>query len=149
MDNRTLEEKKKIIYEFICDARYVPMKQKELAIVLQVSRERRQELTQALDELLAEGKLQLSKRGRYSKAEEKTVTGIFTSHAKGFGFVSVEDQEEDIYIGEEDTKGAFLGDTVQVALKGHAVGGKSREGVIVEVLEIGRASCRERVSLEV
>ncbi len=137
MDNRTLEEKKKIIYEFICDARYVPMKQKELAIVLQVSRERRQELTQALDELLAEGKLQLSKRGRYSKAEEKTVTGIFTSHAKGFGFVSVEDQEEDIYIGEEDTKGAFLGDTVQVALKGHAVGGKSREGVVVEVLAHG------------
>lgn len=137
MDNRTLEEKKKIIYEFICDARYVPMKQKELAIVLQVSRERHQELTQALDELLAEGKLQLSKRGRYSKAEEKTVTGIFTSHAKGFGFVSVEDQEEDIYIGEEDTKGAFLGDTVQVALKGHAVGGKSREGVIVEVLAHG------------
>ncbi len=137
MDNRTLEEKKKIIYEFICDARYVPMKQKELAIVLQVSRERRQELTQALDELLAEGKLQISKRGRYSKAEEKTVTGIFTSHAKGFGFVSVEDQEEDIYIGEEDTKGAFLGDTVQVALKGHAVGGKSREGVVVEVLAHG------------
>lgn len=137
MDNRTLEEKKKIIYEFICDARYVPMKQKELAIVLQVSRERRQELAQALDELVAEGKLQISKRGRYSKAEEKTVTGIFTSHAKGFGFVSVEDQEEDIYIGEEDTKGAFLGDTVQVALKGHAVGGKSREGVVVEVLAHG------------
>lgn len=137
MDNRILEEKKKIIYEFICDARYVPMKQKELAIVLQVSRERRQELAQALDELVAEGKLQISKRGRYSKAEEKTVTGIFTSHAKGFGFVSVEDQEEDIYIGEEDTKGAFLGDTVQVALKGHAVGGKSREGVVVEVLAHG------------
>lgn len=137
MDNRILEEKKKIIYEFICDARYVPMKQKELAIVLQVSRERHQELAQALDELVAEGKLQISKRGRYSKAEEKTVTGIFTSHAKGFGFVSVEDQEEDIYIGEEDTKGAFLGDTVQVALKGHAVGGKSREGVVVEVLAHG------------
>lgn len=137
MDNRTLEEKKKIIYEFICDTRYVPMKQKELAIVLQVSRERRQELTQALNELLAEGKLELSKRGRYSKAEEKTVVGVFTSHGKGFGFVSVEGQEEDIFIGEEDTKGAFLGDTVRVALRGHAIGGKSREGVIVEVLAHG------------
>lgn len=137
MDNRNLEEKKKIIYEFICDARYVPMKQKELAIVLQVSREQRQELTQALNELLAEGKLELSKRGRYSRAEEKTVVGVFTSHAKGFGFVSVEGQEEDIFIGEEDTKGAFLGDTVRVALKGHAIGGKSREGVIAEVLAHG------------
>lgn len=134
MDNRILEEKKRIIYEFICDARYVPMKQKELAIVLQVPRERREELTRALEELLAEGKIALSKRGRYSKAEEKTVTGIFTSHAKGFGFVSVEDQEEDIFIGEQDTHDAFLGDTVQVAIKGHSGGGRSCEGVITKIL---------------
>ncbi len=134
MDNRILEEKKRIIYEFICDARYVPMKQKELAIVLQVPRERREELTWALEELLAEGKIALSKRGRYSKAEEKTVTGIFTSHAKGFGFVSVEDQEEDIFIGEQDTHDAFLGDTVQVAIKGHSGGGRSCEGVITKIL---------------
>ena len=52
MDNRSLEEKKKIIYEFICDARYVPMKQKELAVVLQVPKERRPELNQALEELV-------------------------------------------------------------------------------------------------
>ncbi|MCI8558174.1 MAG: ribonuclease R [Lachnospiraceae bacterium] len=136
MDNRSLEEKKKIIYEFICDTRYVPMKQKELAVLLQVEKERRAELAQALEALLAEGKIQLSKRGRYSKAEAKMVTGVFTSHAKGFGFVSVEDQEEDIFIGEDDTKDAFLGDTVQVALKGKS-GGKRQEGVIVQVLSHG------------
>lgn len=133
MENKSLEEKKKIIYEFICDDRYVPMKQKELAVLLQVERERRGELAQALEELTAEGKLQLSKRGRYSRAEEKTVTGIFTSHAKGYGFVSVEGREEDIFIGENDTKGAFLGDTVQVALKGQP-GGKRQEGVVIQVL---------------
>lgn len=133
MENKSLEEKKKIIYEFICDARYVPMKQKELAVLLQVEKERRPELSAALEELLAEGKLQLSKRGRYYKAEAKTVTGIFTSHPKGFGFVSVEDREEDIYIGESDTKDAFLGDTVQVGLKGQP-DGKRQEGVILQVL---------------
>lgn len=133
MENKSLEEKKKIIYEFICDDRYVPMKQKELAVLLQVERERRGELAQALEELTAEGKLQLSKRGRYSRAEEKTVTGVFTSHAKGYGFVSVEGREEDIFIGENDTKGAFLGDTVQVALKGQP-GGKRQEGVVIQVL---------------
>ncbi len=136
MENKSLEEKKKIIYEFICDARYVPMKQKELAILLQVEKERRPELSAALEELLAEGKLQLSKRGRYYKAEAKTVTGIFTSHPKGFGFVSVEDREEDIYIGESDTKDAFLGDTVQVGLKGQP-DGKRQEGVILQVLSHG------------
>ena len=133
MESKSLEEKKKIIYEFICDDRYVPMKQKELAVLLQVERERRGELAQALEELTAEGKLQLSKRGRYSRAEERTVTGIFTSHAKGYGFVSVEGREEDIFIGENDTKGAFLGDTVQVALKGQP-GGKRQEGVVIQVL---------------
>lgn len=133
MENKSLEEKKKIIYEFICDDRYVPMKQKELAVLLQVERERRGELAQALEELTAEGKLQLSKRGRYSRAEERTVTGVFTSHAKGYGFVSVEGREEDIFIGENDTKGAFLGDTVQVALKGQP-GGKRQEGVVIQVL---------------
>lgn len=133
MESKSLEEKKKIIYEFICDDRYVPMKQKELAVLLQVERERRGELAQALEELTAEGKLQLSKRGRYSRAEEKTVTGVFTSHAKGYGFVSVEGREEDIFIGENDTKDAFLGDTVQVALKGQP-GGKRQEGVVIQVL---------------
>ncbi len=136
MENKSLEEKKKIIYEFICDARYVPMKQKELAILLQVEKERRPELSAALEELLAEGKLQLSKRGRYYKAEAKTVTGIFTSHPKGFGFVSVEAREEDIYIGESYTKYAFLGDTVQVGLKGQP-DGKRQEGVILQVLSHG------------
>ena len=50
MENKSLEEKKKIIYEFICDARYVPMKQKELAVLLQVEKERRPELSAALEE---------------------------------------------------------------------------------------------------
>jgi len=133
MEQKSLEEKKKIIYDLFCDSRYVPMKQKELAILLQVPRENRQELAEVLEELLAEGKIQLSKRGRYSKAEAKTVVGTFTSHAKGFGFVSVEGWEEDIFIGEKDTGNAFLGDTVEVALKGKS-GGKRQEGVIVKIL---------------
>jgi ribonuclease R len=133
MERKTFEERKKIIYDLICDTHYIPMKQKELAILLQIPREKRQELTDILDALLAEGRIQLSKRGRYSKAEIRTVVGTFTSHAKGFGFVSVEDWSEDIFISEQDTKDAFLGDTVKVALKGQP-GGRRREGVIVEIL---------------
>ena len=133
MEKKSLEERKKIIYDLICDSHYVPMKQKELAILLQVPREQRQELVEVLDALLADGKIQLSKRGRYSKAKTKTVVGTFTSHAKGFGFVSVEDREEDIFIGENDTGDAFLGDTVEVALKGKNTG-KRQEGVVVKVL---------------
>ena len=59
--------------------------------------------------------------------------GTFTSHAKGFGFVSVEGQEEDFFIAPEDTGDAFLGDLVEVALKGKSAG-KRQEGVVVKVL---------------
>lgn len=120
MADKTFEERKKIIYDFINDPRYVPMKQKELAIILQVEKKDREELNRVLDELLSEGKISLSKRGRYGKAEIKKVVGVYTSHAKGFGFVSVEGEEQDIFIGENDAGDAFLGDTVEVVIKGHA-----------------------------
>lgn len=132
MENKTFEERKKIIYEFISDPHYVPMKQKELAVILQVAKEDREELGRVLEALLGEGKIELSKRGRYSKAQPRKAVGTFTSHARGFGFVSVEGQEQDIFIGGNDTGDAFLGDTVEVAVKGR--GGRRPEGVITKVL---------------
>ena len=60
MADKTFEERKKIIYDFINDPRYVPMKQKELAIILQVEKKDREELNRVLDELLSEGKISLS-----------------------------------------------------------------------------------------
>ena len=135
MADKTFEERKKIIYEFISDPHYVPMKQKELAVILQVAKEDREELSRALEELLGEGKIELSKRGRYSKAQPRKAVGVFTSHAKGFGFVSVEGLEQDIFIGENDTGDAFLGDTVEVVIKGR--GGRRPEGVVTKVLGHG------------
>ena len=53
MADKTFEERKKIIYDFINDPRYVPMKQKELAIILQVEKKDREELNRVLEELLS------------------------------------------------------------------------------------------------
>ena len=96
-----------MIYEFMCDDLYVPMKIKELAIVLGVKKDQRSELEQILQELMEEGKIQLSKRGKYSKSEIKKLTGIFTAHPKGFGFVTIEGEPEDIFIPEAQTHGAM------------------------------------------
>lgn len=64
--------------------------------------------------------------------------GIFLGHPKGFGFVEVPEQE-DLYIAEEDTAGAFHMDRVRVALKEVLPGqeGKRREGQVVKILERG------------
>ena len=71
MENKTFEERKKIIDEFISDPHYVPMKQKELAVILQVAKEDREEMGRVLEALLGEGKIELFKRGRYSKAKHR------------------------------------------------------------------------------
>ena len=65
MDREALEKRKKIVYEFICDDLYVPMKAKEIAMILQVSKEQREELHAVLDALLEEGKVELTQKGIY------------------------------------------------------------------------------------
>lgn len=68
--------------------------------------------------------------------------GIFTGHRKGFGFVTVEGMEEDVFIPENDTGTALHQDRVQILLRespkdtGRS-GGRRREGVVVKVLERG------------
>ncbi len=68
--SRVKQEKKEIVYEFICSELYVPMKEKELAIMLRVERADRGALSEALQSLLAENRIVITKKGRYLKAEE-------------------------------------------------------------------------------
>ena len=64
---KSFEERKNNIEQFVLSEFYVPMKEKELAIMLQVSSGDRPEFKRALEELLSENRLQITKRGRYIK----------------------------------------------------------------------------------
>lgn len=130
------EQRKKMIYDFMCDDMYVPMKIKELAIVLGVKKDQRPQLEQILNELMTEGRIVCSKRGKFSKSEEKKITGTFQAHPKGFGFVSVEGEKEDIFIPESETNGAMHMDTVEISVS-PAVTGRRKEGKVLHVLERG------------
>ena len=61
MDEKLLNERKKILTDIIKSDEYVPMKIKELAILLNVPKENRAELKEVLDALLAEGTISVSK----------------------------------------------------------------------------------------
>lgn len=130
------EQRKKMIYDFMCDDMYVPMKIKELAIVLGVKKDQRPQLEQILNDLMMEGRIVCSKRGKFSKSEEKKIVGTFQAHPKGFGFVSVEGEKEDIFIPESETNGAMHMDTVEISVS-PAVTGRRREGKVLHVLERG------------
>ena len=137
MDN-TFEKRKKIIYDLICDDFYVPMKIKEIAMLLQIPRDQREELKEVLDALEAEGRISVSKRGKYTKGQARRLTGTFQANARGFGFISREGEEEDVFVAEENRGGAFQGDEVEFIITRHKDGAdqnrKRTEGKIIRVL---------------
>lgn len=134
MTEELLNQRKKMMLELIQDPTYVPMKLKELAMLLNVPREQRDELKEVMDVLVAEGKVGLSKRGKYGRPEAFALVGIFTGNAKGFGFVTIEGQEQDIFIPADKTGDALHGDKVQIVASA-ARAGRRAEGAVIRVLE--------------
>ena len=143
MTAEQLNQRKKIILELLDDAFYVPMKEKELAVFLQVSREDRNDLKICLDELVREGKITISAKGKITK-DEKRLIGTFISNRRGFGFVHVEGMEDDLFVPEDETHGAFHNDLVEVVLVPGRSGrravpgrGRRQEATVKRILEHG------------
>ena len=134
MTEELLKQRKEMLVQLVHDKTYVPMKLKELAMLLSVPKEQRDELKEVLDILIAEGKIGISKKGKYGKAEEFALAGTFSGHAKGFGFVTIEGREQDVFIPADKTKGAMDGDKVQIVIEGEAKG-KRAEGAVLRILE--------------
>ena len=110
--NELYEQRKKIVYNIIQDDVYQPLKLKEFSYLLQVPPRDREQLKQILDELVAEGKISITKKGKYTKLEKGLVRGVFESNARGFGFVTVEGEEEDYFIPENAVGDAMYHDVV-------------------------------------
>lgn len=136
--NELYEQRKKIVYNIIQDDVYQPLKLKEFSYLLQVPPRDREQLKQILDELVAEGKISITKKGKYTKLEKGLVRGVFESNARGFGFVTVEGEEEDYFIPENAVGDAMYHDVVlmQVVIP-YAEPGKRKEGKVIKVLERG------------
>ena len=129
-------ERKKKILQVISDKHYKPLKQKELAFLLQVQPEDREEFREILAELVREGKVLLTKRGKYQSLSDVTKIGTFIGHQKGFGFVSVEGEEEDYFIPENAVAGAMHNDKVMIKIT-NAPAGRRKEAQVVKVIEHG------------
>ena len=135
MDRELLEQRKQMLTELVHDKAYVPMKAKEIAMLLNIPKAMRGELQEVLDELVSEGKLGISKKGKYGKPETFAVVGTFTGHARGFGFVAVEGMEQDVFIPEDKTGSALNGDKVQIVIESEGRNGRRAEGTVLKVLE--------------
>ena len=235
--DREFDKRKKIMMELLGDPVYQPMRFREIAGLLRLSKDEKKDLYRVLDDLVAEGKADLDSKGRYSKvtgrkrgkekqrgkreerdekfsgkrsgkyveegSERRTgkkdekhsdkkyndkqagkydhrksddhysrgkdkyddrkhgrrcedddpefrlarleneypdspsVEGTFIGHPKGFGFVEIEGEDNDVFIPEDCTGTAMHQDKVRVIITKEPQEGKRREGIVVKVLERG------------
>ena len=134
MEEKLMEERKNMLLDLMKDPTYVPMKLKELAMLLGVPKEQRKDLEEVLNELVASGKVGISKKGKYARSEVFAQTGIFSAHHRGFGFVTIEGCDGDLFVPPDDTGDAMDGDTVQVIIDENGRGGRA-EARVLKVLK--------------
>lgn len=134
MEETLMEERKQMLLTLMKDPTYVPMKLKELAMLLGVPKEQRKDLEEVLNELVASGKVGISKKGKYARSDVFAQTGIFSAHHRGFGFVTIEGRDGDLFVPPDDTGDAMDGDTVQVIIDENGRGGRA-EARVLKVLK--------------
>ncbi|MBQ5560095.1 MAG: ribonuclease R [Lachnospiraceae bacterium] len=136
MEKEILEQKKKLIYDFVSEKGYRPIKVKEMMSLLQVPRNEKEDFRTVVDALLADGKITIDSKGKVKPLGVDVKIGTFCGTQKGYGFVRIEGEPDDIFIPENATKGALHNDIVQVSINPEKTG-KRQEGRIVGILERG------------
>ena len=128
-------DKKEIILEFMKDENYTPMKAKEIAMILGVPKKEYNQFTQILKELEESYKIVKNKKNRYRLIGENFQEGIYRKNQKGFGFVKIENQEDEIYISKENSLRALNGDRVLVEIIEEKNKIKNAEGKIKKIIK--------------
>lgn len=136
MDKILLEEKKKLVYGFISEKAYKPIKFKEMVSVLQVPKKEKADFREVIESLIADGKITIDVKGKIKPIAGNIKIGTFSGTQKGYGFVTIEGEAEDIFIPENATKGALHNDKVQVDVNPVKTG-RRLEGRIVGIIERG------------
>lgn len=131
-----MEDKEKLILDFMAEESYVPMKAKEMASILCVPKTEYSSFSEVLKRLEEDYKIQKNRKSKYSLVDSnRYITGIFRANEKGFGFVKIEGREDEIYISKNHTKNALNGDTVLIEiLEGEKESSHSEEGRIIKIL---------------
>ena len=134
-----LKERKERILAYMESEGYVPIKRRDMRVMLSVPQEDREKFENLINELIAEGRVFETKKGKLASPKDlQMATGTFIGHARGFGFVTPDAGGEDIFIPASETMGAMQKDRVLYKVLHKAEKGKKADGVIVRILERGQ-----------
>ena len=130
-----MEEQELKVLNLIKDKDYAPMKAKEIAMIMHVPKSEYNELLRILGKLEMEMKIQKNRKNQYRPVDTVYYDGIYRKNQKGFGFVKIEDQEDEIYIAKENSKNALNGDRVLIEIIEEKNKLKKAEGKVVKILK--------------
>lgn len=136
MKENKRDDRVKMLQEFFGSSEYKPMRFRDIVAILQVPKGSKHELKEILDSLVNKGMIILDDKGRYRTPGDNIKTGNFSATQKGFGFVIIEGESEDIFIPENATKGAMHGDKVAIMINKERTG-KRQEGMVLRILDRG------------
>lgn len=130
-----MTKKEEIILQFMKDPEYTPMKAKEIAMILGVPKKEYHQFQEAISNLEMELKIGKNRKNRYRVIEENYKEGIFRKNPKGFGFVKIEGEEDEIYIAKENAKDTLNGDRVIIEIIEEKNKVKNAEGKIKRIVK--------------
>ena len=136
-----MEEQKEKILSLMSDKEYVPMKAKEIAQIMCVPKDAYTDFIKILNELVSEYKINISKKGKYALVDDsKYKKGKLQVNERKFGFVKIENSDEEIYISGKNINNALNGDIVIVEIIDDSSKDGHKEGKIVSIFERDKKS---------
>ena len=130
-----MEKRKQKILDLMKDEDYVPLKAKEIAMIMRVPKKEYNEFLEVLGELELELKIQKNRKNRYKLVDKVYYDGIYRKNQKGFGFVRLEGEEDEIYISKENSLDALNGDRVLIEIIEEKNKVKNAEAKVVRILK--------------
>ena len=128
-------EKQELILNFMKDENYTPMKAKEMAMILGVPKKEYNKFLDIIRYLEENYKIVKNRKNRYRFIGENFVEGIYRKNQRGFGFVKIDDREDEIYIAKEDSLNALNGDRVLIEITEEQNKVKRAEGKIKKIIK--------------
>ncbi len=137
-NEKQLEDRKIKVLEFITEHQDKPITKKDLIYIMEIPKEGYNELVNIIEALEADGKIVQTPKGKLMLPENLNIlTGTFLATDRGFGFITFEDDRDDMFVSASDVNGAMHKDTVLCRIT-HKKQNKKFEGEVIRVIKKGR-----------